>query len=65
MMMMIKKKSLELFCKKVFTKYVEVGDKKKFFPPSFESLAIDMVSKSRCLPLAIVLGGLLHGKIFG
>lgn len=58
-----KKESWELFCKKTFPNYDEVGENKNSCPPSFESLAVDMVNKCRGLPLAIVvLGGLLRGK---
>ncbi|KAE9466152.1 hypothetical protein C3L33_01931, partial [Rhododendron williamsianum] len=55
--------SWELFCKKAFPTYDEVGDKKIFCPPSLEGLVREMVSKCRGLPLAlVVLGGVLHRK---
>ncbi|KAE9466154.1 hypothetical protein C3L33_01933, partial [Rhododendron williamsianum] len=55
--------SWELFCKKTFPTYDEVGDNKNFRSPILEGLAREMVSKCRGLPLAlVVLGGVLHRK---
>ncbi|KAE9450557.1 hypothetical protein C3L33_17544, partial [Rhododendron williamsianum] len=64
--------SWELFCSKAFPDYNnEVGDERSHCPPSLEShcppslesLAREMASKCRGLPLAIVvLGGLLRRK---
>ncbi|KAE9450558.1 hypothetical protein C3L33_17543, partial [Rhododendron williamsianum] len=56
--------SWELFCSKAFPKYDnKVGDEKSHCPPCLESLAREMASKCRGLPLAIVvLGGLLRRK---
>ncbi|KAE9466170.1 hypothetical protein C3L33_01928, partial [Rhododendron williamsianum] len=55
--------SWELFYKKTFPTYDEVGDNKNFRSPILEGLAREMVSKCRGLPLAlVVLGGVLHRK---
>ncbi|XP_058181109.1 disease resistance protein RPP13-like [Rhododendron vialii] len=56
--------SWELFCRKTFHNYDnKVGDEKSHCPPCLESLAREMASKCRGLPLAIiVLGGLLRKK---
>ncbi|XP_058181111.1 disease resistance protein RPP13-like [Rhododendron vialii] len=56
--------SWELFCSKAFPNYSnEVGDEESRCPPYLESLAREMASKCRGLPLAIVvLGGLLRRK---
>ncbi|KAI8537185.1 hypothetical protein RHMOL_Rhmol09G0005300 [Rhododendron molle] len=57
------KESWELFCSKAFPNYDEVENKKSCCPPGLESLAKEMASKCRGLPLAIVvLGGLLRKK---
>ncbi|KAI8537277.1 hypothetical protein RHMOL_Rhmol09G0010700 [Rhododendron molle] len=55
--------SWELFCSKAFPNYDEVGNQKSHCPPDLESLAKEMASKCRGLPLAIVvLGGILRKK---